>query len=562
MLRLQLLGGFRAEAESIDGSVLARQPRRAALLTLVAVEREIARERLIAMLWPESDADRGRHSLNQGIYYLRRIIGADWVELQGERCVAAEWLTTDVQALERAAAAGDHEHVVALYGGAFLAGASVAATAEFDVWADARRASIDRQHRAARRARIAALLGAGRLAEALQCAEEWCVLDPVEDEAQHRVIELLAATGQRSAALQQFAAYQRLLEEYELKPLDDTVALVAQLQQGGAGPLPDPGHRMAQTAGRADAVADALAAQLGTVAGDASLHRDAVLHSAGTRFQDGASVSNTGHRAAPAEQARGPAFLHSRTGLAALLAGVFAVNLVETTIETWLEKRSPLLTDLRLQASRAAHWFEGNLSFDYHDLTNPVAIVGYTTSYFFIFPALLIGVGLVLARRPSIRPFRVFATAIAINYLVALPFFLLFPVPERWFYSATGAVVLSDLLSTRLIDMVRPISGLDNSFPSFHVSLSVITALLAFVFRLRYRWSILYLAATVVLATFVLGIHWLPDLLAGAAGGVLSVSLAILLDRRLGDRAAALAPAPSRRPILQPAGHAHAEVEP
>jgi DNA-binding SARP family transcriptional activator/membrane-associated phospholipid phosphatase len=542
MLRLQLLGGFRAEAETIDGSVLARQPRRAALLTLVAVEREIARERLIALLWPESDADRGRHSLNQGIYYLRRIIGADWVELQGDRCVAADWLTTDVQALERAAAAGDHEQVVALYAGPFLAGASVAATAEFDVWADARRAAIDRQHRIARRARIAALLGAGRRAEALQCAEQWCVLDPVEDEAQHRVIELLAATGQRTAALQQFATYHRLLDEYELKPLDETLALVAQLQRGGAGPLPEPAEPVVQP-GRGSG--GPVLVPTGPVPADAA--RPAHVTSA--------------RRAPAAQRARGPAFLHSRTGLAALLAGVFAFNLIETTAETWLEKRSPLLTDLRLQASRAAHWFEGHLSFDYHDLTNPVAIVGYTTAYFFVFPALLIGVGLVLARRPSIRPFRIFATAIAINYLVALPFFLFFPVPERWFYSAAGAVVLSDLLSTRLIDTVRPISGLDNSFPSFHVSLSVITALSAFVFRLRYRWSILYLAATVVLATFVLGIHWLPDLLAGAAAGVLSVSLAILLDRRLGERGTASGPTATRRPALQPAGHVHAEVE-
>jgi len=43
-------------------------------------------------------------------------------------------------------------------------------------------------------------------------------------------------------------------------------------------------------------------------------------------------------------------------------------------------------------------------------------------------------------------------------------------VPERWAYPESHAVLLSDLWSTRLIETIRPISGLDNCFPSFHIS--------------------------------------------------------------------------------------------
>jgi DNA-binding SARP family transcriptional activator/membrane-associated phospholipid phosphatase len=536
MLRLQLLGGFNAEADTGDVSALVRQPRRAALLTLLAVERELARERVMAMLWPEADPDRGRHSLNQGIYYLRRIIGTDWVELRGDRCVVASWVATDVQELEQAAAAGQHGEVLRLYGGALLAGAPLAATAEFDMWVDARRAAIDRLHRRARRDHIGALLAAGQKEAALHCAEEWCRLDPLEDEAQHRVIELLAASGQRSAALQQYGSYQRLLDEYELKPLDDTVLLVEHLQQGETGPLPSALPAAAESSWRdgagpaADRRPTAAAHRAGADGGRTApaaeaaqrvMPRDASLRAA-------ASARGAGQRGASQ-------LLFTRTGLSALLAGVFAVNLLETTLESWLESRLPGIAHLRLQTSRAAHWLEGHLSFEYHDLTNHLAVVGFSMSYFFVFPALLVAAGLALAMRASIRPYRVFATAVTINYLISLPFFLLFPVPERWSYSDSGAMVLSDLWSTELIDMVRPISGLDNSFPSFHVSLTVILLLASFIFRLRFRWSVLFLGGTVVMATFVLGIHWLSDLIAGAAAGVLSVMLAVLLDRRLPD---------------------------
>ena len=55
-------------------------------------------------------------------------------------------------------------------------------------------------------------------------------------------------------------------------------------------------------------------------------------------------------------------------------------------------------------------------------------------------------------------------------YGFSLPFYLFLPVPERWAYPDAQAILLSDLWSARFIETIRPISGLDNCFPSFHVS--------------------------------------------------------------------------------------------
>ncbi|UCC71449.1 MAG: protein kinase [Gemmatimonadota bacterium] len=225
--------------------------------------------------------------------------------------------------------------------------------------------------------------------------------------------------------------------------------------------------------------------------------------------------------------------LTSKIGLTSLLALAFFVNWLETTLETRLGADSALVSDLRHHMAYAVHWFEGHLSFEYHDVTNSIATIGYSSSYFFLFPLLLIGVGLALARRPDIRAYRVFSLAVLIDYALSLPFFIFFPIPERWAYSESGAMLLSDKWSSQLIEAVRPISGLDNCFPSFHVSLTVVVVLLALLYGLRLRWSIVALGATVVLSTFVLGIHWIADVIAGLALGVLSVMLALRVDNRI-----------------------------
>jgi len=220
-------------------------------------------------------------------------------------------------------------------------------------------------------------------------------------------------------------------------------------------------------------------------------------------------------------------------GLTSLLALAFFVNWAETTIETWLGANSTLVSEARHQVAYAVHWFEGRFSFEFHDVTSSFAAIGYSSSYFFLFPLLLIIVGLALVRRPAIRPYRVFSLAVLIDYAVSLPFFLAFMVPERWAYSESGAMLLSDKWSSQLIEAVRPISGLDNCFPSFHVSLTVIVILVSFLYMVRFRWSVLALGLTVILSTFVLGIHWMADIVAGLATGTLSVLVAVRIDRTI-----------------------------
>ena len=227
------------------------------------------------------------------------------------------------------------------------------------------------------------------------------------------------------------------------------------------------------------------------------------------------------------------AAMATRVGPSLLLVATFGVNWFETWAESKIAESSELVAGLRRSIAAAMHQLEGSFSFHGHDTTNAVAIYGFSISYFFVLPVLAVAIAVSLARRPTPAPYRVLALAVTLAYALSLPFYLLFPVPERWAYPDSGAVLLSDLWTTRLIETIRPISGLDNCFPSFHTSLTVVLVAVVFIYRMRLRWSMAALGGTIVLATFVLGIHWIADLVAGAATGALAVALALRLDRRL-----------------------------
>ena len=214
-----------------------------------------------------------------------------------------------------------------------------------------------------------------------------------------------------------------------------------------------------------------------------------------------------------------------------LLAVVFLANYIQTSADAALTPRA-LGIEAGYPIVDAFQWFERYLSFELHDTASAIAYYGYSASYFLFCPVLCLAVACVLARQSDPRPYQAVSLAVAIDYAVSLPFFIFFPVPERWSFPATEAMLLSDKVSDRLIELLRPISGLDNSFPSFHVSLTVLVVAACFMFRVPARMSALALGTTVVLSTFVLGVHWIPDIIAGFALGIASMLLAWRLVQR------------------------------
>lgn len=232
------LGGLTVLCDGREAVGLASQPVRASLLVYLAVEGSTTRESVVSKLWPDQDAQPARHTLSQTLYQLRQDLGGDWLHSDGEKLEVTPALWIDAEAFERGVDGAEHEESLTLYRGPFLDACRFVATNEFETWVDRHAARLARLHRRARRERLRELAAAGDTAAALDLARAWVEVDPIEDEAQHALIELLVASGRREAALRQYDEYAQLLGAEDLQPLDHTRELAERLRQGEGVSLP------------------------------------------------------------------------------------------------------------------------------------------------------------------------------------------------------------------------------------------------------------------------------------------------------------------------------------
>ena len=112
---------------------------------------------------------------------------------------------------------------------------------------------------------------------------------------------------------------------------------------------------------------------------------------------------------------------------------------------------------------------------------------------------------------------RRYAIAMILNYLILIPFYVLFPVSVTGTYPESGVTPLL-YVSTHWGRMVTSIDPLNNGFPSGHTSLCVVTLLVFAMAGPAYRRYVYFLAgatASIVFSVLYLGIHWPFDIFVG-----------------------------------------------
>src|SRR5690606_20987606 len=259
-LRLVTFGGLGVPRGGAPAEGAGAQPRRLALLALLAAagERGSSREKLLGLLWPESDLERARKNLAQAVYALRRDLGAEELVIgTTELRLNTDLCGSDLADFRAAIREDRLADAVTLYRGPFPDGIYLDEAPEFERWAETERTApahedVDAQEKLATQT---AAKGDARAAVGY-----WRLLanaDPLNAQSALGLMRALAAVGDRAAALQHYRVYEMLLrQELDLAPdaavvkLAEEVRRAEDTRRGGAEAPPRSGQPHAGGADR------------------------------------------------------------------------------------------------------------------------------------------------------------------------------------------------------------------------------------------------------------------------------------------------------------------------
>lgn len=236
MFRLKTFGGVSLEQ---DGRLLqgrASQRRRIALLAYLAAagDRPVSREKVIALLWPERDQERGRHSLSQMLWALRQELGETAVQAGiDDLRLNPEVVGSDLRDLLTALAQQDWQGAVGSYSGPFLDGFYVSDAPEFERWAEDRRQEFAAAVAAAYESLASKATARGDHLAATGLWRRRAGLDPLDARVAVRFMESLAAAGDRAGAIRYAAIHSGLLRSELNTPPDRQVERFAAALRDG-----------------------------------------------------------------------------------------------------------------------------------------------------------------------------------------------------------------------------------------------------------------------------------------------------------------------------------------
>jgi DNA-binding SARP family transcriptional activator/tetratricopeptide (TPR) repeat protein len=243
VLDISLLG---PPAVLVHGAPLRVDTRKAlAILVLLATERRaFARTELAALLWPDADDLSARGALRRTLSTLRSAVGSEVLIVDRAKVgLDPTKVRVDLDQLENAVRTrhlADLAAAAALARGPFLAGFGLRDSPDFDDWRAGKAMSVERTVAAVLDHLTTASQAAGDQVGAHAAAAQRVDLDPLDEGAHLRLMEVLAASGDRGAALRQYRSCVAILDrELGVAPLLDTTARYEAIRDA-AQPVPPP----------------------------------------------------------------------------------------------------------------------------------------------------------------------------------------------------------------------------------------------------------------------------------------------------------------------------------
>ena len=242
MVTLKLLG--RLSLADSNGPVTGQitQRRRLAFLAILGASPRatVTRDRLVALLWPELDAEGARHRLSDSLYVARRALGDGAIVTEGDDLRLDEaHVDVDVRAFERALDAGETELAIAQYGGPLLDGFHLGGEGEFDRWMEQERGRLAGRYAQSLRTIAAVADRRGDHVAAGEYLQRLSALDPFDSRVVLQLMEVLERAGNGAVALHHARMHQTLRQTELGLGEDPSVraaenALVARLDRASA----------------------------------------------------------------------------------------------------------------------------------------------------------------------------------------------------------------------------------------------------------------------------------------------------------------------------------------
>ncbi len=235
MWQIRMLGRF--EVVSAEARPAAFRSRKVgSLLAFLALNRgrEVANSTLQELLWPDSDGDRQSQSFRRAVADLRDALEAEGNRRtlvhteQGKTSLDSEAFTTDVERFESLLLEADGSpdfdiraaEALALYGGPLLSPLD-------EDWVYAYRRQFEEIYCRAVESLGMLLSNRGQGRDAVRIANAAIVLAPQREEPYLASIRGYAAMGNRSMALQQYEALERMLDDqFGQTPSEEALASV------------------------------------------------------------------------------------------------------------------------------------------------------------------------------------------------------------------------------------------------------------------------------------------------------------------------------------------------
>ncbi len=327
--------------------------------------RTATREHLADLFWDDSTPEAARQALRQTLYRIRTELGAAAITSNGDSITLTLPIACDRDAFLDAIRDGRATQAVEAYGGEFFPAYAAPGAAGFEQWTDLEREQLQAGFLRAAESAVRQALDHANTREAIRLARKARDLRPASELAWRLLIESLAASGSRPAALLEADTLMGRLRADDREPEPATIRLVDRIRQPEAASrseslAPPPGLLHPELVGREREFATLLeswqaCARLGGrhvhVAGPAGLGKTRLVSELARRLRmtRGRIVQVSG---VPGERRRSWGFLGDLVTALGQLPGVTGTapgSLAE------LARLAPLLTSFLSERPAASH---------------------------------------------------------------------------------------------------------------------------------------------------------------------------------------------------------------